>query len=56
MSLGVFGSFVGRFEFCKMAKCNLTSKDNKQMSDSIKLVIAGLGLVGKRHADAIERG
>ena len=55
MSLGVFGSFVGRFEFCKMAKCNLTAKDNKQMSDSIKLVIAGLGLVGKRHADAIAK-
>ena len=55
MSLGVFGSFVGRFEFCKMAKCNLRTKDNKQMSDSIKLVIAGLGLVGKRHADAIDK-
>ena len=25
------------------------------MSDSIKLVIAGLGLVGKRHADAIDK-
>ena len=50
---GSFGSFVRRFGFCEIAKCDLRAKDSKQMSDSIKLVIAGLGLVGKRHADAI---